>query len=120
MKNFVAITKALADKNRVRALMALGRKEACVCRVIELLRLAPSTVSKHMAILKQAGLVESRKQGRWIYFRLAQNNTDPAATRFIALAQELLQSDEAIAADRKRMAEICKQDPGSLCRKQRT
>jgi ArsR family transcriptional regulator, arsenate/arsenite/antimonite-responsive transcriptional repressor len=43
----------------------------CLSQIIELLGLAPSTVSKHMAILHQAGLAETRKDGRWIYYRLA-------------------------------------------------
>ena len=51
MKEFLAITKALSDENRVRALMALTGGELCVCQVIELLGLTPSTVSKHLAAL---------------------------------------------------------------------
>ena len=72
MRNLLAVLKALADETRVRALMALRRRELCVCQLVELLGLAPSTVSKHMSILKQARLVESRKEGRWMFYRLAQ------------------------------------------------
>ena len=68
MRDFMAIVKALADENRVRALMALRERELCVCEIIELLGLAPSTVSKHLSILYQAGLLESRKDGRWVYY----------------------------------------------------
>ena len=63
MRDLMAVTKALADENRVRILMALEPKELCVCQIVELLDLAPSTVSKHMAILKQARLVDE-PQGR--------------------------------------------------------
>ena len=52
MRDLMAVIKALADENRVRILMTLGPKELCVCQIVELLGLAPSTVSKHMAILK--------------------------------------------------------------------
>ena len=69
MLDFMAIAKALADENRVRLLLALQKQELCVCQLIELMGLAPSTVSKHMSILKQARLVEARKQGRWVYYR---------------------------------------------------
>ncbi len=69
MKEIVAITKALADEGRIRCLAALRERELCVCQLIELLELAPSTVSRHMSILRQAGLVESRKTGRWVYYR---------------------------------------------------
>ena len=67
------ITKALSDENRIRALMMLTGGELCVCQIIEMLGLAPSTVSKHMSILRQAGLVETRKEGRWIYYRLSKD-----------------------------------------------
>ncbi len=54
MHSFMAITKALADENRIRILLALDGRELCVCQIIELLGLAPSTVSKHMSVLSQA------------------------------------------------------------------
>jgi ArsR family transcriptional regulator, arsenate/arsenite/antimonite-responsive transcriptional repressor len=119
MDRFTALASALSDSNRVRALMALERGEACVCRLIELLGLAPSTVSKHMAVLRQAGLVKSRKQGRWIYFRLADGKPDTVAARFISLAQNALKDDETVRSDKKRLKEILQQKPEALCRKQR-
>src|SRR3972149_9935915 len=70
MRDFMAVTKALADENRVRLLLALRKRELCLCQLIELVQLAPSTVSKHMSILKEAGLVDCRKEGRWMYYRL--------------------------------------------------
>ncbi len=72
MRNVLYVTKALADETRLRALCALNGRELCVCQLIELLDLAPSTVSKHMSILRQAGLVEGRKSGRWMYYRLPE------------------------------------------------
>ena len=74
MREFMNITKALADENRVRTLLALRKGELCVCQITELFGLAPSTVSKHLSILFQAGLVESRKEGRWIYYQLPGRN----------------------------------------------
>jgi DNA-binding transcriptional ArsR family regulator len=63
--------RALGDEGRIRALMALSEKEMCACHIVALLRLAPSTVSKHMAVLQRAGLVSSRRSGRWVYYRAA-------------------------------------------------
>ena len=79
MQEFLNVTKALANENRVRVLLFLRGGEPCVCAIIEMLGLAPSTASKHLAILQQAGLVESRKVGRWIYYRLADEATSPCA-----------------------------------------
>ena len=85
MKEFIAITKALADESRVRLLLALEERELCVCQLIELLGLAPSTVSKHMSILKQAGLVDMRKEGRWAYYRVAGGDSPVSVTAALQL-----------------------------------
>ena len=80
LREFMDITRALSDENRVRTLMFLREGELCVCQIIEMLGLAPSTVSKHLSILKQARLVETRKKGRWIYYRLPEGEVSPAVT----------------------------------------
>ncbi|OGS36824.1 MAG: hypothetical protein A2293_04130 [Elusimicrobia bacterium RIFOXYB2_FULL_49_7] len=80
MKEIIAIAKALSDENRVKALVLLCNREICVCQIVEFLKLAPSTVSKHMSILKAAGLVESRKDERWMYYRLAHKEVTPAVS----------------------------------------
>jgi len=67
MRDLLRITKALADPNRVRVLLALQRGELCVCQISELFQLAPSTISKHLSILHNAGLIESRKDERWCF-----------------------------------------------------
>lgn len=82
MRAFVETAKAMADESRCRALLALHNRELCVCQIIELLGLAPSTVSRHMAVLKQAGLVESRKIGRWVHYR----RTGPGAPAHVRVA----------------------------------
>ena len=78
MKEIVAIAKALSDENRIKALMLLCGRELCVCRIVEFLGLAPSTVSKHMSVLKAAGLVESRRDEKWIYYKLAGKGASTA------------------------------------------
>jgi ArsR family transcriptional regulator, arsenate/arsenite/antimonite-responsive transcriptional repressor len=118
MREFMAITKALADENRVRFLLALQDQELCLCQIVELAGLAPSTVSKHMAILKQARLVESRKHGRWMYFRLPDRDAPLAARRAVAWVSRALADDPQIAADRKRLEKVLKLDPQALCEAQ--
>jgi len=114
----MAVTKALADPTRVRILLALEQGEACVCQIVELLRLAPSTVSKHMAILKQARLVESRKEGRWMFYRLATEDGSPEARAFSALVFELTSANPTRRDDARRLKQILKLDRDELCRKQ--
>jgi len=118
MRDLMAVTKALADKNRVRILMALAPKELCVCQIVELLGLAPSTVSKHMAILKQARLVEGRKEGRWMFYRLAEEDASVEAKELTTLVSRLLANDPSSRDDTKQLKQILKMDRDELCRKQ--
>jgi ArsR family transcriptional regulator, arsenate/arsenite/antimonite-responsive transcriptional repressor len=118
MRELMAVIKALADENRVRILMALGPKELCVCQVVELLGLAPSTISKHMAILKQARLVDSRKEGRWMFYRHAEGDASVEAKEMTALVSRLLADDVLEREDTKRLKQILKMDRDKLCRKQ--
>ena len=115
MKEFLAVTKALSDENRVRAVMALHGGELCVCQLIELLGLAPSTVSKHMAVLHQADLVETRKDGRWIYYRLAGESRNLCAKAALTMAAGCLGGDGRIRNDAQRLRAIRKTSRDELC-----
>jgi ArsR family transcriptional regulator, arsenate/arsenite/antimonite-responsive transcriptional repressor len=119
MREVVTIAKALADENRVRILAMLQGKELCVCQVIELLALAPSTVSKHLSILKQARLVEGRKHGRWMYYRLADDEAPQAAKGAIGWALQALGHDKQLEGDARRLQQILAIDPEVLCLQQR-
>lgn len=118
MRDFMAVVKALSDESRVRILMALGRRELCVCQVVELLGLAISTVSKHMSILRQARLVDSRKDGRWTFYRLADEDVPPTVADVTSLVLKLLCKDSQIRQDAGRLKQIVKIDPEQLCRRQ--
>ncbi len=112
------ITKALADENRVRMLLALTGGELCVCQIRELFGLAMSTVSKHLSILYQAGLAESRKEGRWIYYRLPGKEAAPAVRRAIDWVAQSVNGDPRAAEDAARLKKIVQMDPVELCKRQ--
>jgi len=114
MNEFLKITKALSDEGRVRILLALRSGELCVCQLIELLGLAPSTVSKHMAILRQAGLVILRKEGRWAYYRLSGEDASPMVRRAIEWVVESVGRSIGAREVRKRLKEILKIDKKEL------
>jgi DNA-binding transcriptional ArsR family regulator len=117
MREFMAIPKALADENRVRMLMLLQDGELCVCQITELFGLAASTISKHLSILYHAGLVDSRKDGRWIYYSLPAKASAPPreAIRWVAKS---LAGDPRIAEDAARLKKILAMDPVELCKRQ--
>ena len=117
MREFMAITKALSDPNRVRILLSLRRGELCVCQITELFGLATSTVSKHLSILNQAGLILSRKTERWVYFRLPDKSAPVVVRESLDwVHKSLARSDEA-EADAKRLAKILKMDLAEICRR---
>ena len=111
----VTIAKALADGNRVRVLMFLRNGELCVCRIMEMLKLAPSTVSAHLNILHRAGLLESRKEGRWIYYRLAGRDSSPCVRGIIRWLRDSLADDPKTAQDAKKLQAVCRMSLDKLC-----
>jgi len=111
------ITKALAEENRVRIILALRNGELCVCQIIELLGLAPSTVSKHMSVLRQAGIVEGRKDGRWMYYRLAGKKAPDEVRGAVSWVRESLAGNAVVRDDGVRLAEILSLGREALCAK---
>ena len=99
MKDCLNITKALADENRLRMLLALQDGELCVCQITELMGLAMSTVSKHLSILYQAGLVNARKEGRWMYYSLPGKGAPDGGARSGGLGAAVAGGSERIAED---------------------
>lgn len=118
MRDFMNITKALADENRVRMLLALRQGELCVCQITELFGLAPSTVSKHLSILYQAGLVVSRKDGRWIYYALPCTEASITVREAIDWVKKSLGRTPHAAEDAKRLKQVLKMNPARLCKRQ--
>ncbi len=112
------ITKALADANRVRVLLALQERELCVCQITELLGLSPSTISKHLSILHQAGLIESRKAKRWVFCRLPGKDASVSTREAIGWVQKSLGDDMQAIEDRRKLRQILKIDPSAICRRQ--
>ena len=117
MHDFMNITKALSDQNRVRVLLALKGRELCVCQIIELLRLAPSTVSKHMFILKNARLVEWRKEGLWMHYRLPYKSA-PEIRKAIEWVCASLETDETAKKDSAQLKKILKMNVEDICKRQ--
>ena len=119
LDKFQIVAKALSDSNRIRALAAARQGDLCACQIIELLGLAPSTVSKHMALLKKAGFIESRKEGKWVYYHLSVNEKNPVIQTAAAWVFITLENDRTIKEDQKKLKRIRKVTPLELCRKQK-
>ncbi len=115
MRDFELALKAAGDPTRTRILKLLERGGLCVCQVQAVLGLAPSTVSKHLTILKLAGLVEDRRDGKWIEYALTDASHNPHAKPVLALLQGALDADAAVLADLERLREIKAIPLAELC-----
>ena len=76
MKRELAVFKALSDETRLRILILLARSELCVCEIEQTLGLTQSKVSRHLTVLRNAGLVLDRREGTWIHYRPAPPRND--------------------------------------------
>ena len=92
--------KALADKTRLRILALLGSNEVCVCHLHDSLALPQPTVSRHLAYLRRAGLVDVRRDGVWMHYQVARS-LDPAVQTVVNAAVDALTGVRTTAQDRK-------------------
>lgn len=106
--------KALSDLNRLRVVNALRTGELCACQITELLGVAGATVSRHVKLLIDAGLVDSRKDGKWVYYSLTENGADRKILEFIF---EQLENNKTIISDQDRIFSIRACDKSVLCSK---
>jgi DNA-binding transcriptional ArsR family regulator len=110
-----AALKAAGDPTRTRILKLLEARELCVCQIQAVLGLAPSTVSKHLSVLRAAGLVDDRRAGKWIHYGIPASSLNPHAAGVLALVRGSLERDPKIAADRKRLREVLRVPLPELC-----
>ena len=93
MSEAVKLFKALADETRLRILHLLCRRELCVCQIVDVLRIGQSKASRHLAHLRNAGLVNDRREGLWIHYSLAQ----PNGTLHERVTEWLKQAEDEVA-----------------------
>lgn len=115
LPDVLEVAKALADENRVRILLFLQAGECCVCEIIEMLALAPSTVSRHLTVLHQAGLVASRKDGRWVHYRLPDEDAAPHVREALAWVRRALERDRQVRQDARHLSAVRRMDRKVLC-----
>ncbi len=115
IQEYTKVFKAFADRSRARILKMLEEQELCVCQIMAVLDLKQPTVSKHLSVLKKAGLVEARRNGTWVFYRLShrrRNNFDQA---HLGLLRNWLNDDPVVRTDRAKLREVLKVDPRELC-----
>ncbi len=102
----LVISKALGDESRLRILMCLEGTTLCLCQLTEILGLASSTVSQHVGVLIEAGLLESRQQGRWHYYRWPNSPGSACIADALAWLRMRTQDDRQFKADAAKRAVV--------------
>ena len=100
------LLRALADRTRLRLLNLIGDREVCVCFFVEILKTSQPKISRHLAYLRRAGIVSSRRDGKWMHYRITEP-ADATAKRVFDDVRSWLQSDGAMARERERLEGIC-------------
>ena len=96
LKEYLKVMKALSDGNRTKIVKMLAQKEMCVCEMKTALKMAQPSVSKHLKILEEAGLVESRKDGMWVNYSLPKKPETSYAKHMLEILGDWLDDDREI------------------------
>jgi ArsR family transcriptional regulator len=106
VEQFESLFQALGDKTRLRILNLLATGEICVCFLVEVLGEPQPKVSRHLAYLRREGLVEARRDGKWIHYRLAEP-TSPVVETVLAAVTSGLCCEKTMARDRAALGRVC-------------
>ena len=112
MKDFIRVMKALSDPNRIKIVKILQHKMMCVCELRAALNVAQPTVSKHLKILEEAGLVDYEKDGLWVNYFLSDGTSSPYAASLLGNIKHWLDDDPEVTELNKRVpflnrSELC-------------
>lgn len=113
MRDFIRVMKALSDPNRVKIIKMLQHKVMCVCEMRVALQIAQPSVSKHLKILEDAGLITFHKDGMWVNYQLADGSASPYAASLLGNLRHWLENDSELAEIVEQLPSIRREN---LCR----
>lgn len=106
MKKIINLLKILSDENRFRILYILKEKSLCVCEILELLNISGATLSAHLKILKLSGIVDQKKDGRWIEYALIDQNI----IKFLDIIEDFIDDKTKIIEDKEKIKSLNKRE----------
>ena len=104
--DLVKLFAALADPTRLRLLNLMDGREVCVCYFVEILKQGQPKISRHLAYLRRAGIVEARREGKWMHYRI-ERPEDPKAASILDATLQFLKADKNMQADLARLDKAC-------------
>jgi len=97
---------ALADRTRLRLLNLMGGREVCVCYFVEILKQSQPKISRHLAYLRNAGIVNARREGKWMHYSI-RRPVDAGAAAVLDAALASFHTDREMQSDRARLNKAC-------------
>lgn len=104
--DFERFFQALGDRTRLRLLNLMADQEICVCYFIEILNSPQPKISRHLAYLRSAGIVDARREGKWMHYRIVAPEHSGAA-RILQQVLRSLRDEKSMQADRARLTKAC-------------
>ena len=104
--SFERFFQALGDNTRLRLLNLMGDQEICVCYFVEILNQPQPKISRHLAYLRNAGVVTARREGKWMHYRIAMPSNEGAA-RLLRQTLEWLKEEKTMQIDRAKLSKAC-------------
>jgi ArsR family transcriptional regulator len=115
LNDLVKVARALAEPTRVRILLGLRAGELCVCELSDALDVTQSTLSTHLQVIREAGLVSARRSGKWMYYAL-HPEARPRLEAIFETFHDALESDPALQLDRQMLAgRLCLREGEACC-----
>ena len=104
--NIEFLFKALADHTRLRLISLIAESEVCVCFLVAILKTSQPKISRHLAYLRRAGIVATRREGKWMHYRLVEPPDEHAARIFREVRASLAEHPE-LQRDREKLMQVC-------------
>ena len=114
MTELVLVAKAFADPTRVRVLAALSKGEWCVCELCDALKITQSTLSTHLQVIREAELVQTRKEGKWVYYAI-RSDTEQLLQSVFGFFARSLKADATLRRDAQQLAARMKERRDGAC-----
>ena len=108
MKKIANIFKALSDDTRLRVVKLLQERELCVCELMQVLDMSQPRISRHMSVLKNAGLLEDRREGKWVHYSLRKETPEKEIKILLDSMVVIANDDTVFKADQKKLKKAVK------------
>ena len=115
MKEIAIIFKALSDDTRLRVIKLLQERELCVCELMQVLDMSQPRISRHMSVLKNAGFVDDRREGKWVHYFLCNGTDNEDIKRILQSFSQMANDNKLVQEDKKKLKKALRLSEKKFC-----